>query len=357
MTLRVERREETTPLQMIFAYAAAIGLGFLVTAGLIWTSGADPVEGFTALFEGAFGDREALLGSLVKATPLICTGLATAVAFRAQVWNIGQEGQLFAGAMAAYWASLFVPTASPFVAVPVILLAGLTGGALLGGLAGVLKTRFGVSEIISTVMLNYTIVYVLSYLLAGGPWMETGVTTAYHQSPPLPDNVRLPILVAGSKLHLGFALAIVLAAALHVLLERTPLGYEIRALGHNPTALRYQGVNTGRTVLIVMAVSGAAAALGGVGELFGVNIRLQGNYLTGLGYTGIIIGMIGGMRPVGTVIAGLFFGALESGALYMKILADVPSALVPAMEGVVLLFVLCASVMVRFRVTWGGRDG
>lgn len=190
-------------------------------------------------------------------------------------------------------------------------------------------------------------------MLAGGPWMATGAATAYHQSAALPDTVRLPVLVA--NLHIGFLIALAASAFCYVLLEHTALGLEIRGHGFNPTALRFQGVNTHHTVLLVLAVSGAVAALAGVTEVFGVNDRLRGDYLVGLGYTGIIIGMIGGLRPLGTVLAGLFFGGLENGALYMKILAGVPSALVPAMEGIILLFFLCATVVVRLKVQFAPR--
>lgn len=345
--IRIETRQEVRNRDLWLAFALALGLGLVATAGLVAASGASVTEAFATLLAGAFGSRSAVLGSLVKATPLILTGLATVVAFRAQIWNIGQEGQVFAGAMAAYWASLSVPGLPTYLAVPLIILAGMSGGAGLGWVAGGLKTRFGVNEIISTVMLNYVIFYLLSFMLAGGPWMATGVATAYHQSPELPGAVRLPLMVA--NLHVGFIVALAASVVCYLLLEHTPLGLEIRGHGFNATAMRFQGVNTRRTVLMVMVISGAVAGIAGVTEVFGVNQRLRADYLVGLGYTGIIIGMIGGLRPLGTVLAALFFGGLENGALYMKILAGVPSALVPAMEGIILLFFLCAGVVVRFR--------
>ncbi|MEM7224304.1 MAG: ABC transporter permease [Pseudomonadota bacterium] len=355
--IKVEPRLESSLAWTIGAFALAILAGFLVSGLLVAASGADVLKAFTALFQGAFGSLKAITASLVKATPLILTGLATVVAFRAQIWNIGQEGQLYAGAMAAYLGSLVLAGMPSAIQIPGIVLFGLAGGVVLGGLAAVLKTRFRVSEIISTVMLNYLVVYLLSYLLAGGPWTEIGETVSYHQSPPIPEAAHLPLLISGSKLHIGFLFAIAAAILCYLLLEKTPLGFEIRARGYNPTALRARGSNVPRTIFLVLAISGAIAALGGVSELFGVGHRLRGDYLFGLGYTGIIIGMIGGLRPGGTVLAGLFFGGLESGALYMKILSGVPSALVPAMEGIVLLFVLIAGVIARFRFVRVTADG
>lgn len=355
--IRLERRQDAGFKSIGLAYLLAVLLGFLTSALLIHLSGASVMEGFSTLLEGAFGSWDAVLQSLVSATPLILTGLATVVAFRAQIWNIGQEGQMFAGAMSAYWASVILGPAPAIIAIPLIILAGIAGGLVLGALAGFLKARFAVNEIISTVMLNYVMIYLLSFLLAGGPWMEVGDSVSYHQSSLLQDSHKLPILIAGSKLHLGFILALAAAVFCYMIIEKTPLGFEFRALGQNPTALRFKGTNVPRTIVLVMAISGGIAALAGVTEIFGLNHRLKGDVMTGIGYTGIIIGMIGGLHPVGAVLAGLFFGGLANGALYMKILSGVPSALVPAMQGIILLFFLCAGVIVRYRLVRVGGNG
>ncbi|MCP5088240.1 MAG: ABC transporter permease [Rhodobacteraceae bacterium] len=346
-------RSSTGWRAQLAAYALALVLGFTTSALLIAASGASIIEGFGALYEGAFGSQEAILQSLVAATPLIFTGLATVIAFRAEIWSIGQEGQVFAGAMCGYWATLYLGDAPGLVSIPVIILAAMIGGALMGGFCGWLKTRFQVNEIISTVMLNYVIVYLLSYLLAGGPWTEEG-STSYHQTPVFTDNFHLPLLVDDVKLHIGFALALVAAAICWVILKKTPLGFEIRALGFNPTALRFKGVNVTRTVLIIMCISGALSALAGVSEIFGVNHRLRGDVMTGIGFTGIIVGMIGGLNPIGAVIAALLFGALANGSLYMSVLSDIPPSLVPAMQGILLLFFLTASVLVRYSIKFKG---
>lgn len=258
---------------------------------------------------------------------------------------------MFAGAMAAYWASLYLGGVSSFIALPAIVFTAILGGGLLAAFSGWLKAKFEVNEIISTVMLNYVVVYLLAWLLSGGPWTEAGATS-YHQTPVLASNFDLPILITGSKLHIGFLLALAAAALCHVLIERTPLGFELRALGHNPTALRYKGANIGNTIVIVMFISGGLAALAGVSQIFGVDHRLRGDVLTGIGYTGIIVGMIGALTPLGALIAAFCFGALANGSLYMSVLSDIPAALVPAMQGILLLFFLCASVLVRVRIRW-----
>jgi simple sugar transport system permease protein len=352
----LERRDRAGWVAQTVAYLVAIAAGLGVSALLILVTGADVAEGFGALVQGAVGDGEALGQSLVAAIPLAFTGLATVVAFRAGIWNIGQEGQVFAGAMAGYWMSLVVPNAPAMVAVPAVLVAAVAGGAALAALSALLRTRFAVNEIISTMMLNYIAVYLLSYLLSGGPWTEAG-TTAYHQTPPVADAFHLPDLLG---LPLGASLALVATLAVAVLIARTPLGFEMRGLGFNPVALHHKGVRVATTVAMAMAISGGLSAMAGVTEVFGINFRLRAEVLTGLGYTGIIVGMIGALDPWGTLVAALAFGALGNGALYMSVLTDVPSALVPAMQGILLLFVLGATVLTRYRLRWptkGGRHG
>ena len=350
--IALERRDSAGWIAEAVAYLLAIAAGLLASVGLILIAGADVADGLGALWQGAFGDAEAIGQSLVAAIPLVFTGLATVVTFRAGIWNIGQEGQVFAGAMAGYWMSLQLEGAPAAVAVPAVILASMAGGAALAAVCAVLKTRFQVNEIISTMMLNYIIVYFLSYLLSGGPWIEAG-STAYHQTPFIAETFHLPELFG---LHLGAPLAVLATAAVAVLIAGTSLGFELRGLGFNPVALRYKGVRVASTVVVVMAISGALSALAGVSEVFGINYRLRAEVLNGLGYTGIIVGMIGALNPWGTLVAALAFGAMANGALYMSVLTDVPSALVPAMQGILLLFVLGASVLTRYRIRFRRRE-
>ncbi len=354
--IKIEARVNPKLHWTVLMYVLASCLGLLLTALLLLFSGADVIKAFSALLKGAFGSQKALIATLAKSTPLILTGLATVVAFRAQVWSIGQEGQVYAGAMMAYLGSLILLGAPAWLLVSGIVVFGMIGGAVLGTTAAVLKDRFGVNEIISTVMLNYLIVFLLSYLIGGGPWTEVGDTVVYQQTSPVPESAQLPMLFDSNKLHAGFLFALAAAVVCYVVLEKTPLGYEIRALGFNPVALAYRGTNIGKTILVVMIISGAIAGLAGVSEIFGTSHRLRSDTLANLGYTGIIIGMIGGLRPAGTVVAGIVFGGFSSGALYMKLLAKVPSALIPAMEGILLLAFLCAAVAARYKIVRIQKD-
>lgn len=347
-----ERRIEPSFWWSSFSVLLAVSGGLILTSMLLVTSGAQPFDAFFTLFQGAFGSWRALATTAVKATPLILTGLAAVIAFRANIWSIGQEGQLFAGAIAAYAGGLFLRDLPPVAFAIGVLLCGIFGGMFMGWLTASLKNRFTVNEIVSTVMLNYLVVYFLSYLLSGGPLAETGEGVSFQQSNLIPQEFRLPLLIEGTRLHVGVLAPIVAAIVCHILLNRTARGYEIRALGFNPVALDHKGVNSKRTILFIMCFSGALAALAGVIELYGVGFRLKAEGLVGLGYAGIIIAMIGGLTPIGTVIAGILFGALASGAVAMRVASDVPAALIPAMQAIMLLCFLCAGVLARYRIKW-----
>jgi len=345
---RIERRAARSSLALIAALVAAAAGAILCCSLLFLAAGADPTAAFAALAKGSFGSTRVIADTLVRATPLILTGLATALAFRARLWNIGAEGQVFAGAMFAFWCQSAIGTAPAYIQIPIVVLGGLCGGALLGALAGLLKARFQVDEVIATVMLNYIFVYVLSLLLQQGPWTEPD--GFFEQTAIVPDEAKLPILIERTRLHLGFALALIVAAILHVILHRSPLGYEIRAAGSNLRALQFQGVNAGRLVLIVFALSGAIAGLAGAFEVYGVQHRLKSGTLGGLGYTGIIIAILGQLSPRGVVIAGLLFGALLNGSTLMQIKTGVPSSLIYAIEAIILMFFLIAWAVSEFRL-------
>ncbi|HEX9448598.1 MAG TPA: ABC transporter permease, partial [Dongiaceae bacterium] len=309
---RFERRTDRSPRALATALVVA-AIGALLCCSLLFlAAGANPWAAFAALAKGSLGSQRAITDTLVRATPLLLTGLATAIAFRAKLWNIGAEGQVFAGAMFAYWCQSSLGAAPAPLQVAVVVLGGLIGGALYGGLAGVLKIRFGVDEVIATVMLNYIIIYVLSLLLQQGPWTEPG--GFFEQTGIIPDAAKLPLLLDKTRLHLGFVLALILAAILHVLIQRSPLGYEIRAAGSNLRALAFQGGKVDRLVLLVFALSGAVAGLAGTFEVYGVQYRLKSGTLNGLGYVGIIIAILGQLSPRGVVVAALLFGVLLNGS-------------------------------------------
>jgi simple sugar transport system permease protein len=300
-------------------------------------------SGFAALAAGAFGSPHALMETLTRATPLMLTGLSVALAFRARLWSIGAEGQLFAGATAGYGAMLAVPQAPGWVLVPLTLAAGFAGGAAYGALAGLLKARRGVDEVMSTVMLNYLALFGLSYLLLNGPWSDPG--SAYEQSPPIPPDAEYPVLVAHSHLHLGFLVALAAAAAVHLVMTRGSLGYDIRAFGLNPRAYAVKMGDPGRLIVLVTAASGGLAGLAGVGEVFGVHHRLLAGISPGYGYTGIIIAILARFHPAGIVACSILFGGLVSAAIKLQIQTGIPSAASAVIQALILFAVLIASAI------------
>lgn len=350
---RLERRLDPRATTRIIALSTAAAFAVVVCSLLFVVAGASPWEAFTALLKGSFGSLRATGETMVKATPLIFTGLAACVAFRARLWNIGAEGQVFAGAMFAFWLQHNMVGYPAVVQIPTIVFGGIAGGALYAGLAGILKTRFSVDEVISTVMLNYIIVFILSLLLLRGPWSEAG--GFFEQTAKVDPGAIFPVLFSGTRLHAGFLLALAAAYLVHILLTRTPIGYEIKAAGSNIRALAVQGTNTRRLILVVILISGALAGLAGVTEVYGVHYRLKAGAIAGYGYTGIIVAILGQLHPLGVVIASVLFGALLNGATLMQIKTGVPSALIYAIQAILLLFFLAGWAACNFRLRRAGH--
>ena len=352
VSLRLERRLSTPRWLLAAMTAGAIVVALLISGLLIAVIGADPVHVFQHILSSAFGDVGVLSDTLVQATPLIFTGLACALAFRMRMWNIGAEGQLLFGAWGASAVVLIplVPVGtSPFIVVPLMVVAGFAAGALWGGIAGWLKARFDVNEIITTLMLNYIAIQWVRYWVFG-PWSEGG----FQQSKQFPREAWLPRLTDFSKLnpdlggltvHVGFLIALVCAVLVWLLLSRTRLGYEIRLIGDNRRAARYAGMNIGRTMIVVMLISGGLAGLAGMSQVAGASHRLQDGLATGAGFTGVIIAYLARFNPFGVVIAAICFGALTLAGREIQ-----PAGIPTMIQGILLFCVICSDIFLRFRV-------
>lgn len=317
-----------------------------VSLALLWVglrlAGFDATLALGALWRGSFGTWYALTSStLVRATPLMLTGLAVAIAFRAGVWNIGADGQLLVGAALATAVGLAWGDALGWAALPIALMAGAIGGACWAGVAAVLRTRFGVLEVISTIMLNFVALDLVGYLVRG-PLQEP--SHAYPQSNPIPRRMHLPFLIPGTRLHWGFALGIVAAVVLWWAMRSTAAGFRVRAIGANADAARVAGrIDVPRTTTNVLLLSGALAGLAGAIEVSGVTYALYENISPGYGYTAIAVALLAGLDPLGVLGTGILFGALEAGALSMQREASVPSVVVTAVEAALVLLLLAMS--------------
>lgn len=353
--IEFERLPDPSWQRRAIATILALVASLLVCLLALQLAGANITEAVGALLGGAMGSQRALLETLVRATPLIFTALAAAIAFRGRIWNIGAEGQLMAGAIAAYWAYTVFANWPPLLIAPIVILAGFAGGALLGTLAALLKVRFGVDEILSTMMLNYILSYLLSFLLsASGPWREPG--SFYQQTALLPESVHWLTFFPRSRLHPGFLMAIAAAILLYILLQKTTLGYHIRAMGFNPQASRFKGIPVAKTWVMALLLSGGVAGLAGVSELFGTIHRLNLEITSGYGYTGIIIACLGNLNPLAIMASALFFAGLMSGAFRLQVLTGVPSAIAYVIQAVTLLFFLLAQGLAQYRIKVHSRE-
>ena len=330
---------------------AALAIAALALWALLAVGGHDPARALGALWRGSFGTGYALLSTtLVRATPLILAGLAVALAFRAGILNIGAEGQLLAGAAAA--AAIGVTAAGTLGAatLPVMIVSGAAAGALVASIAALLRRRFGVLEVISTLMLNFVALHLVSFLVRG-PLQEP--TRIYPQTITLPAAARLPLLLEGSRVHLGLAIAVVLAVALWWALRATAAGFRLRAVGANPDAAATAGVNVARVATRAFLASGALAGLAGAAELSGVTYALYENISPGYGYTAIAVALLARLHPLAVVPVGLLFGGLEAGASAMQRDAGVPAQLVSVVEALLILLVIAADRL-RGRGVLGG---
>jgi simple sugar transport system permease protein len=322
------------------AMAALLAVTVLVMlAALLALGGYDVGLAMGALLRGAAGTPAIFASStLVRATPLIVTGLAVALAFRAGIINIGADGQLLAGAAATATMALIVTTWPPALAIPVMLVAASFMGAVVAAVPAWLRRRFGVLEVITTIMMNFIVLYAVGYLVRGPLQEPTGINP---QSATLDASLRLPFVIPGTRLHLGFVIAVVFAIMLSWILRRTAAGFRVRVAGANPHAARITGrVDVERLGMRVFLVSGALAGLAGGIEVTGVTLALYENLSPGYGFTAIAVALLGGLEPLGVIVSGIFLGGLASGAAAMQREAGVPAVLVSVLEAAVILGVI-----------------
>ena len=321
--------------------ALAVLAGLFVAGILIAFSGVSPLEAYAALFEGAFGSAYSTATSLNRATPLILAGLGVTFAFRAGIWNIGAEGQIYIGGLAATLVGLYLGSPA-FIHLPLALIAGFLAGALWGGIAGYLRAKHGINEIIVTIMLNYVAIYMVGALVRGPIQEPPGF---YPHTPLVDSTAYLPIILPNTRLHAGLIVALISAAVLFVLLWRSPIGYEIRAVGLNVKASRFAGMKVIWVQILSMLVSGGLAGLAGTSEILGAQYRLREFFLPNYGYDAIAVALLGQLDPIGVVIAGILFGALRAGAGTMQRMVNLPSSLVFVVQGTVVFFVVCAAIL------------
>jgi general nucleoside transport system permease protein len=336
-------------ITQILVLLAALAGALLVGAVFILLAKSNPIKAYGVMFSGPFSSKFGISETLVRAVPLLLVGLGIVISFRSGILNIGAEGQILIGAVAAAAAGTLFSHWPSALLLPTVLLVGFVGGAFWGGIAGWLKARLAVNEILSTVMLNQIAAQIYIFLIRG-PLIDPeqlSYGTRAPQTAMMPEGIWLSRLIPGTRLHTGLILAVVLAILVYIFLWRTTIGYRMRAVGAGPEAARYGGIKVEFYLVLAMALAGGLAGVAGSVEVLGVHHRALEEISAGYGFSGIVAALFGRLHPLGTIPASILFGALILGADMMQRAVNIPAAIVMAVQGLVILFVVSSDIFLR----------
>ena len=348
--MQIEPRAQLSWWRAGLAPVAAVAVSLVLCSVLIMWAGAPVLKAYGLLFKGAFGSRFALTETFTRAIPLMFTGLAVAVAFRAKFYNIGGEGQFYCGALAATFFGTGLIQLPPVLMVPFLMLAGaLAGGAILL-VPVLLKTHLKVDEVVTTLLLNFVILLMVSYLVEG-PWRDPQ-SLGWPQAAPIIDDGVLPHLLAKGRLHAGLIFALIAAVLVWIMMKFTVWGYEIRATGLNPVAARFAGIGVNATIFRTAMISGGLAGLAGVSEVAGLKGYLTLDLSPGFGYTGIAVAMLAQLHPLAVIPAALFLSAVYVGADSMSRAVNIPTYIADVLVGLSVLAILVAVMFARYKIRW-----
>ncbi|MBT3556767.1 MAG: ABC transporter permease [Rhodospirillales bacterium] len=346
--MRLEPRESVSFWLVLLAPVGAIGVALVLTSGLIMWTGESVFEAYGHLLKGAFGSRFALTETLTRATPLMLTGLAAAVAFRARFWNIGAEGQLYCGALAATYLGTGLVTLHPTLMIPLLFVGGALAGGVVLLLPVYLKSKLSVDEVVTTLLLNFIILLFVNYLLEGP--LRDPMSMGWPQAAAIIDEGVLPRIMEKSRLHLGFIIGVISAVMVWFVMRFTIWGYEIRAVGHNPSAATFAGISINLTVLRVALISGGLAGFAGVTEVAGLKGYLTLDLSPGFGYAGIAVAMLANLHPLGVIASAIFLAGIYVGADSMSRAVNIPNYIADVMVAVSVLAVLVSLMLTQYRV-------
>lgn len=351
--IRVRLEQRAAPARWFTVYLAPIAIlvTFVLTLVFVLSAGASPIAVYDQFLVEPLTSSFSALEVLVAATPLLFTGAAVAIAFRAGYWNIGAEGQLLLGAIAAAWAGTVVGGLPQPLAIPLMVFLGALGGAVWALVPALLRVRLGIDEVVTTLLLNPVGLLVVTGLL-NGPWRNP--ETFFPESKRISSNAEFPQLVERSRLHLGFVLALVLIVATWFVLARTATGLRLRAAGLSPDAARFAGIRVERLLLGAALGSGAVAGIAGASEVAGIQYRLTDGLSSGFGYTGIVVATLGGLSMPGVILAALFLGDLVVGSGSAGRELGVPSQLGDIIQGALLLVMVSLLLLRRYRISLHG---
>ncbi len=348
--MQIEPRAHVSLWLAGLAPVTAVAASLLIGSGLILWAGEPVLSSYGLLFQGALGSSFALKETLTRSIPLIFTGLAAAVAFRAKFYNIGAEGQLYCGALAVTFFGTGLVGLPPILMVPFLMLVGAMAGGAILIVPVLLKTHLKVDEVVTTLLLNFVILLLVGYLIEG-PWKDP-MALGWPQASPIVDEGIFPKLLERGRLHAGLVFAVIAAVAVWALMRFTVWGYQIRAVGHNPDAARFAGIPVERTVIRTALISGGLAGLAGVSEVAGLKGYLTLDLSPGFGYTGIAVAMLAQLHPIGVIASALFLSAVYVGADAMSRAAEIPTYIADVLVGLSVLAILVSVMFTRYRIRW-----
>jgi len=344
--LKIERAPAPVWMRTLIPIIA-IPVTFLITSIFILLDGANPFTAFYHLLISPLAGKYSAIEVLVKSTPLMLTGVAVAFAFNSGYWNIGAEGQLYAGAIAAAWLGMILKDVSPILGIPLVILGGFAAGMLWALPSAILKVKLKVDEVVTTLLMNSIVLYVTSFLL-NGPWRDP--VSMWPQSPEISQGTEYFKLIPRTRLHFGFIIALLVIMVTWFVIKRTSFGLQMRAIGLSKEAAHFAGIKVNKTMLLVALISGGIAGLAGAGEVAGIHFHLIDAISDGLGYTGIIIATLGGLHPFGVGLAALFLGLIDTGAQTVSRAMGVPVYLGDVVQSTLLLVTLSLFVLQNFRI-------
>ncbi|TLP48126.1 ABC transporter permease [Cohaesibacter sp. CAU 1516] len=348
--MRLEPKDTKSLAASILYPAGAILATLIFSSILVLMAGASPFSVFYLVAKGAAGSQFAFFETLTRATPLIFTGLAVAVAFRAKLWNIGAEAQLYIGAVVTILMGTGALPLPSYLLIPAIMAASMLAGAVMLLGPAFLKIRFGVDEVVTTLLLNFVILLFVSMLLEGP--LKDPMGLGWPQSEAVEDAATLSRVVKGKRLHYGFVIAVGAAILLWVIMKKTTLGFEMRAVGHNPNASGFAGISVNGVLMKTALLSGGIAALAGFSEVAGLKGSLSLDLSPGYGYTGIVVAMLAMLNPLGVILSAIFVSGIFVGADAMSRTAGVPSYIADVMVATALLTMVTAIMLTRYRIRW-----
>lgn len=348
ITFRLEEREHRSLRRQFITPFIAVFIALLISSFFILLAGVNPLDSYKELFIGSFGSKNAVAETLSRATPIILTGLAASIAFRARFWNIGAEGQLYAGALAVTFFGTGIIELPAIIMIPFLFMVGAIAGGLLLLPLVLLKIYYKVDEVVTTLLTNFIVILLVSYLLEG-PWKDP-MSLGWPQGASVIDQGILPQILSKTRLHLGFIFSIIFAILIWIVLSKHLIGYKIKAVGFNSSAASHSGIPVLKTIFIVALLSGGMAGMAGVTETAGLKGYLTLDLSPGFGYAGIAVAMLAGLHPIGVIASGIFLASIYVGADAMSRSMNVPTYLADVIVAITILCVLMSLVINQYKL-------